>query len=233
MYYLLKMYRTYDCSSLSFLRANADMNTLWKDMHIKNGDYTKKEIEKINLDYKKSKNIKVLNYISHRTGKSIDDVFSFLQENRIEDFSKYDFSKLYSEKKKSNEIINERLFHFSNLSFLQRIKIKKEIKEKIKNGEFLKNNPDIKFMEIANVIKDFPQKYIEQMINNIDNLDFSYDVSEIGFRIPFVEEERMDIKDKSIEFRKYLKMHLEGVYLKKEFIIPESPELIVEKRKRL
>lgn len=320
MYYLLKMYRIYDGSSLLFLRANADMNTLWKDMYINNGDYTKEEIEKINLDYKKSKNIKVLNYISHRTGKSEDDVFSFLQENKMEDFGEFNFIELCDKKKKANQIISERLFHFSSLSFLQRIKIKKEIKEKNENGEFLKNNPVLEFvkiyvekgfikwselyndknisfllktkkyellkiimdnafkenkvnfdsylflkqivlekfenkidadsifniseedkkmklikdtMEIANIAKDFPQKYIEQMINDIDNLDFSYDISKIGFRIPFVEEERMGIKDKSIGFRKYLKMHLESLYLKKEFIIPEYPKLTIEKRKRL
>lgn len=320
MYYLLKISQRYDFSSLSLLKQSSRMNEMIREMHINNANYTKTEMAKIKEDFHKKSNMSILLYISYFTGKNKDDVFSFLRENKMEHFSKYDFSKLYSQKKESNNIISERLFHFSDLSFLQRIKIKKEIKEKIKNGEFLKNNLDIKFleiyvekglvkwseiyndknisfllktkkyellkrimdnafkenkvnfdsylflkqivlekfenkidadsifnisekdkkmklikdtMELANIAKDFPQKYIEQMINDIDNLDFSYDISKIGFRIPFVEEERMGIKDKSIEFRKYLKMHLEGVYLKKEFIIPESPELIVEKRKRL
>lgn len=320
MYYLLKISQRYESSSLALLKQSSRMNEMIREMHINNANYTKTEIAKIKEDFHKKNNMDILLYISYFTGKNKDDVFSFFRENKMEYFSKYDFSKLYSEKKESNNIISERLYHFNNLSFLKRIKIKKEIKEKNKNGEFLKNNTDLEFvkkyvekgfikwselyndknisflfktkkykllkiimdnvfkennikfdsclflkqivlekfenkidadsifniskedkktklikdtMEIANVTKDFPQKYIEQMINDIDNLDFSYDISKIGFRIPFLEEEIMAIKDKSIEFRKYLKMHLESVYLKKEFIIPESPELIVEKRKRL
>lgn len=320
MYYLLKISQRYESSSLALLKQSSRMNEMVREMHINNANYTKTEIAKIKEDFHKKNNMDILLYISYFTGKNKDDVFSFLRENKMEYFSKYDFSKLYSEKKEANNVISERLSHFNNLSFLKRIKIKKEIKEKIEDGEFLKNNPDLKFvkryverglikwselyndknvsfilegkkyellkiimdnvfkenkvkfdsclflkeivmanfenkididsifnksneykkmklikdtMEIANVTKDFPQKYIKQMINNIDDLDFSYDISKIGFRIPFLEEERMGIKDKSIEFRKYLKMHLESVYLKKEFMIPESPDLIVEKRKRL
>lgn len=171
MYYLLKLTekkrKEWEWASISHFKTPQEL-----DAEGKLKGLSKDEINKnIDILYKII-NREIIDYVSLKAGKDKDSVLSFLKENNMETAPRYCFVFLYDRRKNVNNVISERFYHFNNISFLKKLKVKKDIKRKVENGIFLLiNDCD------ADVIKRYAEKgffkfhemYNKQNISSIFN----------------------------------------------------------------
>ena len=124
-------------------------------------------------------------------------------------------------KKIMDEMFKEEKSKFDPHVFLKEVIVsqyesKKYLKSVMKNED--ENNESLMnaAMEIAQVCKDFPIEAISKMINLIDKINYSYSSEQIGSRSYYANKNREEVGQRSVEYRKYLKLFFESLYLKKE-----------------